>query len=1470
MKMHQPNSDDLPGSSSDRELARHWIERRDAASFRELALRHAGMVYSTCLRLLRDPSAAEDAVQDSFQALAFRLEKPPDHLAGWLHKVATNASLSHLRGEKRRSKREARFAEDRRDGETPAGDLEAGVDMPLLLARIDETLAEIPEKLRQALVLHFLESQTQEAVAHSLGISRTAVTYRLRQGLELMREALRRRGVSISTVALASFFGEKLQAGARSLGPVKAMASGALRNAAVVSAAFLGLAALSAWWLLDWNPRAGAPDEIAVVGGANSGQEDSTTVVAAPGIPGVATGDALLGSGSAPRIAGKVVHRDTREPIGCARVTLIDNPATGSGERLETVLTREDGQFEFREPLPESVELVVPVVEKDGFVNWGTWYRTLDPRRPRHLDIQLQPGTLVEGKVVLPGGLTRGGFLYSICDLKDGKSQYVGTFVFLPTPVEADGRFRVWVHGQRAAFLATVPGFAPAFSPPVNLTDSGREPLKMELRPGLSVEGTVRDADGQPVGGAKVELASLGKIPWHFEWVWRYSRSVLQVGVGWDVHADTEGKFRLDGVPPTAGLLVSHRSYLPQSIEVDTTSIQFVLERARWLTFRLKLPADTSGRPPLPELHVPDEGVKRLYRTGDLVRSGPLGTGAGRATLLVEGFAPFSLEWSQGQGELDLGTVTLSRGLSLTVRATDLQGRYIEGARVDLSPAVRGPTTVHREIRGLTSPEGAWTAQGLELFEMRLTVQKEGFLPHDEVVAVESEGNPIVQVRLETGAALTGQVIDSEGNPIPGLSSRLLDPSSGDPGPWFFWGLSGGIQGHTSTYDRGQLRMTAVPPEKPLTLALRARGFVPVLTAVEAIAAGTEKTFDTIRLERGGGIKGRVRTSAGQPIPHASVTLLFPFDNNWLENGDMGSYVADLDGRFDVTGLLPGRYSVRAVALDWVQATPLIVDIPGSETIESEVILTEAASYMGRVLYEDGKPVRRATIWIDDPRTANDINDFSGSTEQDGRFLFEGLPRTPLDLTVVYGRLPPRQVAKDLSPALFPKELRVPRGADLRIRLGGVPRGLERVRVQITPGEGRKIDDTLYHEGGELHITDLPAGPVAVEVSAQGIQQVAGQNVTLKNGETSELSCELHPSPTSSLGLFVVDSRGVPVPDASVFTQSRTDEREAGKTGPNGKLQLQWSGDPPSHLAVYREGFALLSIMNPLSDAVSGSLRLELAPESVLDVRVENEDGVPIQDGNAQISPTQYEWIPARLSSWDYLHKRIGKGGQVRFSALSAGEYRLSFGRSCDEWGKLRVSMGVLEQKQVVFRMLPAFEVAGAVLHNGSRVKGGNLDFRVADQSGIQVEVDGRGAYRAFLRLPGQYTVTYSGRGELGNCEQSFLQQIGGAQTLNFDVRTVSFRARVLGPQDEPRVYMSVQLQIEKLPDGESPARTLEGSLLNSGLQLYTDREGRLHSPYTHPGIYQWKVYDPKGADGVMGNGSVEVFEDTEEVLRVR
>ncbi len=782
---------------------------------------------------------------------------------------------------------------------------------------------------------------------------------------------------------------------------------------------------------------------------------------------------------------------------------------------------------------------------------------------------------------------------------------------------------------------------------------------------------------------------------------------------------------------------------------------------------------------------------------------------------------------------------------------------------------MRGPTTVHREIAGLTSPEGAWTAQGLERSERRLTVQKDGFLAHDETVAVESEGNQIAQVRLETGATLTGQVIDFEGNQIPGPRSRLLDSSSGDPGPWFFWGLSGGIQGHTATYDRGQLRMTTVSPAKPLTLALRARGFVPVLTAVEAIAAGTEKTFDTIRLERGGGLKGRVRTSGGQPIAHASVMLGFPVDNNWLEASDLGSHAANLDGRFDVTGLLPGRYSVRAVALDWVQAAPMIVEISGSETLESEVLLTEAASYMGRVLYEDGKPVRRATIWIDDPRKADYTTDFSGSTEQDGRFLFEGLPRIPIDLTIVCGRLLPRQVAKGLSPALFPKELRVPRGADLRIRLGGVPKGLERLRVQIRPGEGPEIDETLYHKGGELHFTDLPAGPVAVEVSAQGIQQVAGQNVTLKNGETSELSYELHPSPTSSLGLFVVDSRGVPVPDASVFTQGRTDEREAVKTGPDGKVQLEWSGDPPSGLAVYREGFALLTIKNPLSDAVSGSLRLELAPESVLDVRVENEDGVPIQDGNAQISPTPYEWTPARLSL-DCYYKSIGKGGRVRFSALSAGEYRLSFGRSSDEWGKLRVSMGVLEQKQVVFRMLPAFEVAGAVLHNGARVKGGNLYFRSADQDGIQAEVDGRGAYRAFLRLPGQYTVRYSGRGELGNYEQSFLQQIGGAQTLDFDVRTVSFRARVLGPQDEPREYMRVELQIEKLPDGESPARTLEGSLLNSGLQLSTDREGRLHSPYTHPGLYQWKVYDPKGADGVVGNGSVKVFEDTEEVLRVR
>src|SRR5262245_65216777 len=104
------------GALKDEELVGRFAQDRDAAAFEVLVWRHGPMVWATCRRILRHQHDIEDAFQATFLALARAAGKlgTPQALGGWLHRVATNASL------KLRAKRTAGLVGDVPD--RPDGD----------------------------------------------------------------------------------------------------------------------------------------------------------------------------------------------------------------------------------------------------------------------------------------------------------------------------------------------------------------------------------------------------------------------------------------------------------------------------------------------------------------------------------------------------------------------------------------------------------------------------------------------------------------------------------------------------------------------------------------------------------------------------------------------------------------------------------------------------------------------------------------------------------------------------------------------------------------------------------------------------------------------------------------------------------------------------------------------------------------------------------------------------------------------------------------------------------------------------------------------------------------------------------------------------------------------------------------------------------------------------------------------------
>jgi RNA polymerase sigma factor (sigma-70 family) len=182
--------------SEDLTLLTRWRTHGDAEAFSKIAERHAGMVYGTCRRILRNAEDAEDVAQECFLRLARDSGRITLSVAGWLHWLATHRALDRLKSEKCRAIREEQYTEIRQSAKDEAW---SSVE-PL----IDEAIAALPDPLREAVVRHFFEGQSHKEIADELNVTRSAVTHQIHRGIEGIRKHLNRAGVSVGAGVLVS------------------------------------------------------------------------------------------------------------------------------------------------------------------------------------------------------------------------------------------------------------------------------------------------------------------------------------------------------------------------------------------------------------------------------------------------------------------------------------------------------------------------------------------------------------------------------------------------------------------------------------------------------------------------------------------------------------------------------------------------------------------------------------------------------------------------------------------------------------------------------------------------------------------------------------------------------------------------------------------------------------------------------------------------------------------------------------------------------------------------------------------------------------------------------------------------------------------------------------------------------------------------------------------------------------------
>ncbi len=169
----------------------------DKLACAELYDRFSRPLYSVALRILNDPSEAEDIVQDVFLALwekAGSFDTSRGSAFGWAITLTRNRAIDRLRTRRRRSTLiNESFADDLPGGQSsPEPDTSADLIFKEKSVAVRAALSTLPPDQFRALELAFFSGLTQQEIAGRLSAPLGTVKARIRRGLLKLRDTLTR------------------------------------------------------------------------------------------------------------------------------------------------------------------------------------------------------------------------------------------------------------------------------------------------------------------------------------------------------------------------------------------------------------------------------------------------------------------------------------------------------------------------------------------------------------------------------------------------------------------------------------------------------------------------------------------------------------------------------------------------------------------------------------------------------------------------------------------------------------------------------------------------------------------------------------------------------------------------------------------------------------------------------------------------------------------------------------------------------------------------------------------------------------------------------------------------------------------------------------------------------------------------------------------------------------------------------
>ena len=575
---------------SDGALLERFNTARDSAgeaAFAALVARHGPMVLDLCHQIVGDLHHAEDAFQAVFLVLAHKARTihDPDLLANWLFGVSVRTARCAKAGlDRQRKKEEADFM--RRSGPGSSAVLEVMIgraEQPLIDREQSDVLhneiSRLPSSFRLPVVLCYFEGLTLDEAARRLNCPAGTLRSRLARAREKLRRGLIRRGVTLSTTALAAALAPRSAvasvssplcettaraatefAAGKATAPITvALAQEVLRAMLFHKVKFipftlllLGAVATSAGYLaraLAANDEPMSP--LAIRQTPLAAKPDDAKAVPAPGRMFV-IGRVLDPQGKP--VSGAIVSASVRNKfpensIGLQRLTLGESGHAGA-----------DGSGHFRIDAPRTSSS-----RNDAFLaialapGYGVGWVKIDPDADQPAtDITLQPEQVIQGRLFDVQGRPAQGVTVSVSSIEralvhDSERRPIGGITQPEGPIydwtrvndipawpkpaltDEDGRFTIRGVGRR--FKAGLSVIDPRFALQNIFVETDDAPgskfVTETLEPAKVLTGRVTDAEtGKPVPHAR--LLVVGDVGAVRERRYRVTRS----------EADADGRFR--------------------------------------------------------------------------------------------------------------------------------------------------------------------------------------------------------------------------------------------------------------------------------------------------------------------------------------------------------------------------------------------------------------------------------------------------------------------------------------------------------------------------------------------------------------------------------------------------------------------------------------------------------------------------------------------------------------------------------------------------------------------------------------------------------------------------------------------------------------------------------------------------------------------------------------------------------------